>query len=283
MKPELYSFCFLRYVHEPLSGEFANVGVLLWAPQSRFLGFRATQKFSRLSHFFHGFHSDDHRNLISRIETQFRKLADGLAHPQGALPFADAPASARDLALRVIPHDDVALQWSLSGGGLTANAEAELEMLFHESVGRHYESPEEARRDDGVVYREIYSKAFESPVVRSHIVEHEVISPHASHVFHQAWKNGVWNVYQTLSFDYKRSDNIKTKAYHWESLSRFLSQSPEHPQIHLLLAAPSDESNHPAYSKAKDVLHASQVVKIIEEDEAADFARDLEKKILKAG
>ena len=31
-------------------GEFANVGVLLWAPQSRFLGFRASQKYSRLSH-----------------------------------------------------------------------------------------------------------------------------------------------------------------------------------------------------------------------------------------
>ncbi|MCB1093193.1 MAG: DUF3037 domain-containing protein, partial [Verrucomicrobiae bacterium] len=51
---EPYSFCFLRYVHEPLSGEFANVGVLLWAPQSRFLGFRASEKFRRLSRFFHG-------------------------------------------------------------------------------------------------------------------------------------------------------------------------------------------------------------------------------------
>ena len=45
MSLERYSFCFLRYVHEPLSGEFANVGVLLWAPQSRFLGFRASKKY----------------------------------------------------------------------------------------------------------------------------------------------------------------------------------------------------------------------------------------------
>ena len=43
MNLERYSFRFLRYVHEPLSGEYANVGVLLWAPQSRFLGFRASQ------------------------------------------------------------------------------------------------------------------------------------------------------------------------------------------------------------------------------------------------
>ena len=43
------------YVHEPLSGEFPNVGVLLWAPGARFLGFKASQKFRRLSHFLHGF------------------------------------------------------------------------------------------------------------------------------------------------------------------------------------------------------------------------------------
>ena len=43
-----YRFCFLRYVHAPLSGEFAKVGVFLWVPESRFLGFKASQKFRRL-------------------------------------------------------------------------------------------------------------------------------------------------------------------------------------------------------------------------------------------
>ena len=140
MSLERYSFCFLRYVHEPLSGEFANVGVLLWAPQSRFLGFRASQKYSRLSHFFHGFQHQDHRQLISRIETQFQNLAAQLADPQADLPFPEGPESARDLARKVIPHDDAALQWSLSGGGLTDSPVVELENLFQEAVARHYDS-----------------------------------------------------------------------------------------------------------------------------------------------
>jgi hypothetical protein len=87
MSLERYSFCFLRYVHEPLSGEFANVGVLLWAPQSRFLGFRASKKFQRLSHFFHGFQQQDHRQLISRIDTQFQQLAEKLSGPQAEMEF----------------------------------------------------------------------------------------------------------------------------------------------------------------------------------------------------
>ena len=282
MSLEPYSFSFLRYVHEPLSGEFANVGVLLWAPQSRFLGFRASQKYRRLSHFFQGFHQHDYRSLIGRIERRFESLAAELSDPQADLLLAKEPESARDLAFKVIPFDDAALQWSLSGGGVTDSPEAELEMLFQEAVARHYDSVDEARRDDAVIYREIYSRAFESPVVKPHIAEHEVMAPHAAHLFSHAWKNGVWNVYQPLSFDLKRGENIRNKAYHWESLTRFLAQSPEKPKIHLLLGAPTGE-HQKDYMKARDVLHASGIVKLVEENEAADFAKDLESRVSAAG
>lgn len=51
MSLELYSFCFLRYIHDLLSAEFVNVGVVLWALQSGYLGYRFTSRFRRLSRF----------------------------------------------------------------------------------------------------------------------------------------------------------------------------------------------------------------------------------------
>lgn len=42
----------------------------------------------------------------------------------------------------------------------------ELEMLFQEAVARHYDSVDEARRDDATIYREFYSRAFEAPAVK---------------------------------------------------------------------------------------------------------------------
>lgn len=277
MNPERYSFCFLRYVHEPLSGEFANVGVLLWAPGSRFLGFRASQKYSRLSQFFQGFCHQDHRQLLSRIDTQFQKLAKEVADT-GRLPFAEEPESARDLALKVIPHDDAALQWSLSSGGLTKSPADELEDLFRESVGRHYDSADEARRDDDAVYKEVFSRAFDAPLVRPRVSSHEVSAPLASHVFPQAWKNGVWNVYQPLSFDLKKAESIRNKALRWDSLTRILSESKEKPRIHLLLGVPSGTQKKD-YSNAKDILASSRLATLIEEDEVADFAEDLEERV----
>ena len=280
MSLERYSFCFLRYVHEPLSGEFANVGVLLWAPESRFLGFRASHKFRRLSQFFQGFQAQDHRQLLARINTQFQKLAQELADPE-KLPLSQEPQSARDLALKVIPHDDAALQWSLSGGGLTESPVEELEELFQEAVARHYDSADDARRNDAAVYREVFSRAFETPIVKERIASHEVSAPLASHVFPQAWKNGVWNVYQPLSFDLRQGESIRNKALRWDSLTRFLSASQEKPKIHLLLGVPSGDQRRD-YANAKDILASSRLASLIEEDEAADFARDLEERVKKA-
>jgi len=282
MSLEPYSFCFLRYVHDPLSAEFVNVGVVMWAPKSGFLGFQFASKYRRLSRFFHDFESGDYRQLVSRIATQFERLKLEIDSPAPGLPFGKEPEHARDLALRVVPHDDNALQWSLSAGGVTASPAAELESLYHEAIGRHYDKDSRPRRDDHAVFRQIYSGAFDVPGVKSVIRKHEVIAPLARHTFEHAWKNGVWNVYQALSFDLKKSDDIYEKAYRWDSRSRHLSAAEERPAIHLLLGGPEDSRLGKAYGKAKDILNGSMAIRLIEENEAADFAADLAVKVAAA-
>jgi len=278
MPLEPYSFCFLRYVHDPLSAEFVNVGVVLWAPQSRYLGYQFASKYRRLSRFFQDFESGDYRHLVSRIATQFERLKLEIDSPAPGLPFEKEPEHARDLALRVIPHDDNALQWSSSSGGVTSSPAVELETLYREAIGRHYDTAK-PRRDDHVLFRQIYSRAFESPEVKSVITKHEVVAPLAQYTFEHAWKNGVWNVYQPLSFDLKKPDDIYEKAFRWDSRSRYLHAADEKPSIHLLLGTPEDSRLSRAYGKAKDILNGSNVVRLIEENEANDFAFDLVEKV----
>ena len=86
------------------------------------------------------------------------------------------------------------------------------------------------------------------------------------------------HVYQAVSFDLKQGETIRNKAFRWESLTRFLAESPEHPKILLLLGAPSGEQRKD-YAKAKELLRSSRLVELVEEDEAADFARDLEARV----
>lgn len=93
------------------------MGVLLWAPESRFLGFMASQKYSRLSQFFHGFQHQDHRQLLARIDSQFQKLAKELADA-GKLPFSEEPERIESLPddvplpeFSIEPDGCVSLDW----------------------------------------------------------------------------------------------------------------------------------------------------------------------------
>lgn len=280
MNPEPYSFCFLRYFHEPLSGEFANIGVLVWAPRRQYLGFEATNRYARLSRFFGGFESGDYLNLVSRLRTRFRQLADNYADADGFLPMEAREESAREVALRVVPHDSAALQWSMSGGGLTEDPEAELADLFQRHIARHDEEERKSGRNADEVYRQVYRKAFQTPVVRRNLREHHVEAPLAEHTFPQAWQNGRWNVYETLSFDLMDTEWIWSKAHRWESMTRYLKEA-EDLSITYLLGSPQGR-NEKAYGTAKLLLEKANA-QLVEENEAEEFARDLERQIASAG
>jgi len=276
MNKEPYSFCFLRYVHDPLSGEFANIGVLVWAPQSQFLGFEASGRYSRLSNFFGGIEKGDYANLVARLETRFRKLSHEFEECNSVLPLENRPESAREIALRVVPHDSAALQWSHSGGGLTTDPEKELQSLYQQHIGRFYVKDRNSGRDERAVFKQVYQQAFRAPGVVNHLSEHLVKTALVTHTFPQAWENGVWNVYETLSFDLVKPEQIRAKAYRWESMTRWMKEA-ENLNITYLLGSPG-KRNHAAYDTAKLVLEKSKA-NLIEEDEVKDFARSLKQQV----
>lgn len=97
MTKEPNSFCFLPYPHEPLSGEFANIGVLVWAPKSQFLGFEATDRFSLPGESFGGFECGDYRSRGGRLNTRFRQMSEESAAGRAILPLEQRPESARGI------------------------------------------------------------------------------------------------------------------------------------------------------------------------------------------
>jgi hypothetical protein len=280
MKTQDYSYCFLRYCQDRESGEFANIGVLFWCREARYIGFQGSQRFSRLTHFFGDLDKDGYRLLVAHVGRRFDQMAEQVAND---LPLETLPLSARELAAKVVPENDGALLWSPARGGITAVPSEELKRVYDRYIGKHEEKREATRRDDSEVFREVYRRSFTSPSVAKKIKEHEVVAPLASHVFKHAWKNGVWNVYETLSFDMADVDSIERKAHQWYGRSVHLAESLEAPKLHYLLGKPGQASSARAYGRAKAILNSSRVVKLIEEDEAQDFARELERQVLSAG
>lgn len=276
MNRQDYSYCFLRYRQDPEAGEFANIGVALWSPESRFLGFVGSKRYSRLTHFFGDIDKVGYRLLVAHVERRFDVLTDKLE--QRSL-FPVEHADIKEIAFQVVPQDDGALIWSPARGGLCEDPNAELSRIFQNYIGKYNEPFEKSRRDDDEVFRAVFRKAFAPEVLAARILEHEIIAPLASHTFKHAWKNGVWNVYETLSFDLLEKDAIERKAHTWFGRSVHLAQSLDQPMIHFLLGKPELAANAAAYGKAKDILSSERRVQLIEEDEAADFAEALKAQV----
>jgi len=272
MSDQPYSYAFLRYRRNPEAGEFANIGVALWAPDSRFLGFQGSRRFSRLTHFFGDLDKDGYRLLVAHAERRFDLLNERMQ--TDSLGLEPLPASVRELALQVFPEDEGSIFWSSARGGVCENPNAELSALYSEFIGRFNDPTEHSRRDDDEVFRQTFRPVFADAAIAPLITEHRIEAPLLSHVFKTAWKNGVWHVYETLSFDLLKSEDIEAKASKWLGRSINLKKSPENPRLHFLLGKPSLDRNRSAYGKAKDILAGAEVA-LIEEDAVEDFQNDL--------
>lgn len=114
-----YTYTVLRYIHDIATGEFCNVGILLYSQQPQFLFCYTVEDLNRVKRFFPTT-GDSLLTLLREIEDSVNKKRK---------PFIRAK-SAIAIAYSVLPYDDSSLQWSNEGGGQSDDPEAVLMALF---------------------------------------------------------------------------------------------------------------------------------------------------------
>src|SRR5712672_1684053 len=121
-----YSTIILRYVHDVVTGEFANIGVVLYAPEQRFLEARFATSYERLNAIFLKIDHLHFRALMRYMANGFEgigtEIRDGLNIP---------PVNGlSEIVRQILPPDDSSLQWSPQGGGFTDDPEKTLDELY---------------------------------------------------------------------------------------------------------------------------------------------------------
>jgi Protein of unknown function (DUF3037) len=122
----------LRYMHDPFTREFVNVGVLMSAPEARFIAFERLANLDRVKGMFPGADSEALRYSLNFLAARTAELCAKPSEPAGNdLVSADA------IAKSILPQDDSALQWSPSGGGVTDDPRKTLDEVYDLLVGRY--------------------------------------------------------------------------------------------------------------------------------------------------
>ena len=271
---EPYSYVVLRYVHDILTGEFVNVGLVVVVPGQPLILTKARKILGRIRNIFPDLDSKAYKRAIEAIERGMKSVERGLKS-EGLFK---GDKTAGDYARIALPLDDSSLQWSPVGAGLTSDPQKTFDQLYYRFITR-YDRPSQRRRSDEDVWRPVEAKLKEQGV--QVVLESRRVSGSTDAVdFQHARKNGRLHVYEPLSFDLSDADNIKNKARRWlghlSAVKVDVTEEDEDVLVHFLVGRPQNEPLIPAYENAIEILRQVPFEnRVFEDDQIDDFVLDL--------
>ena len=243
-----FSTITLRYVHDVVTGEFANIGVVLYAPGQRFLEARFTTSYERLNAIFLKIDQPHYRALMRYMANRFEELAADICEGLN-VPSVTALS---EIVRQVLPPDDSSLQWSEQGGGFTDDPAKTLGELYKRFVEQYVAGAEQISRSD-----EEIAKPFKAKLGKAaeKMAAKRIEAKDYQYEFRFAWQNAVWHLYEPVSFDLLDPNSIREKAVRWYGRSAALQEGVvEKFKIHFLIGEPRQPGTQGAFQNALHLL-----------------------------
>jgi hypothetical protein len=262
-----YSYTVLRYVHDPLTAEFVNVGLVVHFPESPLgpavLKARTRNTIARMRDMF----PDLDRAAFGATMRTINKMLTNLAEQLALEGMIVSKGDALTFAQQILPSDDSSLQWGPIGSGVADDPDKTFGRLYSRFVTK-YDVRGVQRRSDEEIWKPVRQRLEERQLPVT-LEPKTIIGIDDKIEFQHAWKNGAWHVYEPVSLDLADADGIYRKVHRW--LGQLTSVAPDaseefHP--YFIVGAPSDPTLEPAYRRALKILKKSPGnVEVFEEAE----------------
>lgn len=272
-----YSYIILRYVHDVVTGEFINVGVVLLGAHGAYVGAKFKTTYGRVKKVFPTIDSDVFRSRMRRLQATFDQVSEGHFEALSQSSSGEL-TSIQQLAHSVIRPDDSSLQWSSVGSGLSKDFPSTLTSLYQRFIAKYDTELSSAPRKDDDVWKH-FRTALEKRNVLPYLEEKVIAVADDSVKFEHAWKNGAWHCYEPLSFDLASDTSIREKAHRWLGQVSSIKDSSEWFNVYFLVGKPTDPSLNDAYEKAISILRKAPASQVVEEDGAESFSELVAKAI----
>lgn len=270
-----YEYQILRYVHDQASGEFVNVGIVIFEPQSKILKARVLNKFSRISTFFEEINGYYLLSTLKHFQKEVESINDDFAFFNSSEFLLEKEKPGLSIITgKVVLNDDSALKLTEVKKGLDLNLDSALDDLFERLVDKYSPEKNKEAHTDAYAWSKVYKLHFDRYGITPRLKDHTIKTPNDEIKFDKSWKNGVWNCYQSLSFDLKKDDAIKNKVYKWSGIIKELQLANQ--KMNLFFLTTSPKSNEHLNNFIKDTLSqkgSGVKVTIVTEDEAEQFAK----------
>ncbi|MCO7487054.1 DUF3037 domain-containing protein [Stenotrophomonas maltophilia] len=273
-----YSYITLRYVHDAVSREFVNVGVVLFAESSYFLSGKMRKRYGRINSFFPDAQGAALARALRAIERGIKRIGVEMHAKRRlpVLPHAEGGADILSIVRSVLPLDDSALQWGEIMHGMTYDLQGALERHFDRIVCRYDEPVERHSRSDYDIWKE-FSRVLVDRRLEQKVTSHAIRSPLDVVEFDKAIKNGKWHVLEPVSFDLLDGATIKRKAHQLIGQMSILEDSKEDFDLYLLIGEPKSPDVQKDFQVALKMLDTIRIpTKVFTESRVSDFGRAIE-------
>lgn len=268
-----YQYQVLRYVHDYLTGEFVNVGIAFFEPQTHFLRAAMLPRVQRVSDFFVDVDGRRIHSVLRHIENAINLQGGALREELNLMPIQ----SIDQITQKLIAHNDAAWQWDIVHKGLTQFPDISFNNLYKRLVLKYTDAILLGRPSDEDVWRQTYKKYFDKYRLTSKLYPRTIPTAHDAIQFDQTYQNGALHCYEAVTFDLERPDTVKAKAYKWFGLLNELRTSVEPVYVHFLTAAPAHNAElwHFVEEKLKSAAGENLRVDVLSESDAEPLAKRL--------
>lgn len=265
-----YQYQIIRYLHDRATGEFINVGVIVYSAEYQYLNCKIISKYGRITSFFPG---ADGRAILKALRYFEKEIIRAKQLFSELLPV---PEDLAELTRKILPDDDSSLILTEVKKGIDLDFNKSLTDLYHLLVTKWQNETDESATSDADVWKKKYKKYFDEYGITAKLTEHEVETKYDSFQFDKAWKNEIWHCYMPVSFDLQNVENIRSKVYKWAGKLAELATASESIDVTLLTSVPRKHLELSSFIQEKLTLKSAEItVKLVSEADAERFARDL--------
>lgn len=266
----------VRYKHDSVTGEFVNVGIILFQPETGFLSSKFISKYSRITNFFTNVNGN---YLVKTLKFFQKELVTKQDELHGL--FNDYK-SIDDITKSILSKDNSALICSEILHAIDIDPINTLNDLYNRYIEKYFHEQDKEIKDDNFAWKKVYKKYFDKYEITNKLKSHTIKTDFDNIEFEKSWKNGVWNCFETLSFDLKKTESIKNKVYKWSGILNELENSKEEINLYFLTVLPSNDKND--LTKFIEETLTKQNLKsikvsMIKESEADKFVKSVKHKI----
>lgn len=278
-----YQYQVLRYLHDYVTGEFVNVGLVFYEPETRFLRAQVIPKTQRLTDFFPGLVGRHILSVLKHFANVVNRRGQALATLAPLFTSLDE-FDLNGFTLGLVRPNDAAWQLTTVEQGLTLNPADTFAGLYQRLIGEYQQEAPPARTADEQVWRQTYKQYFDRHHLTEKLESRQVLTANDEIKFDHTWQNGVLNCFEAVSFQLKQPAKVKDKAYKWVGRLTELGTGDVPLHVYLLTAAPTDPALQAVVEQIITAASTTKVkVDIIHESEAEIFASRIERKMQTAG